>query len=425
MKETPVSRLINGCVVAIVVASATTALASDWPQWRGPERTGRSAENNLLTEWPEGGPKLAWSREDVGAAYSSVSVADGRVFTQGNKADDNGNGADQEHVICLDENTGDVLWSVALPAGKKQYAQGKRGAGPRGTPTVDGDFIYTVGAGGEVACLEAKTGRIVWHKHFIDDFGAKGVPTWDFSESPLIDGEKCIVTPGGPDGTIAALNKTTGETIWRSTDVTDAAHYCSAIVAEVHGVRQYIQFTKDRLIGVDAETGAFLWDYKGSANRTANISTAICIDDMVFSASAYGTGGGLVKLIKDGNKWSAEEQWFEKKIQNHHGGVIYVDGYIYGTGSNTLMCLDFETGEIQWQSRGAGKGSITYADGHLYHLGENNTMCLVKANPEEYVETGRFKTPSTSHPDWAHPVVANGKLYLRDQNLLNVYNVAK
>jgi outer membrane protein assembly factor BamB len=434
------------CALAIVVS---TLRADDWPQWRGPERTGRSAETGLLAEWPEDGPKVLWKLDDLGAAYSSVAVADGKVYTQGNVTDPDADTSEQSspaekptgkgnkrrnaadadgnggvgQVVCLDEKSGRLLWSASSPAEKKAY-QHDRGDGSRGTPTVVGDRVYCIGGGGDLTCYRADSGEVVWSLHLVDDLGGSRVPGWGYSESPLIDGEKCVVTPGGKDGTIAALDKTTGKVLWRSTDVTDAAHYSSAIVAEVHGVRQYVQFTRDRVVGVDAATGKLLWDYDKSANRTANVATPICVGEFVFTSSAYGTGGGLVKLTKDGDEWAAEEIYFQKPLANHHGGVVYLDGYLYGFGSGGLLCLDFMTGEIAWRNRSVGKGSLCYADGRLYCFGEKNQMALVQADPKEYVELGRFETPDTGKPSWAHPVVANGRLYLRDQNLLTVYDVS-
>ncbi len=286
-----------------------------------------------------------------------------------------------------------------------------------------------------MTCLDARTGEVIWSLHLVKDLGGR-VPGWGYSESPLVDGDHLIVTPGGDQGCLAALDKRTGKVVWRSKDVTDRAHYSSAIVANVDGVRQIIQFTggggrrrdpgasPPRVVGVDAETGRLLWDYTNSANRTANVATPIYQDGYVFTSSAYGTGGGLVRLKRDGEKFAAEEVYFEKSMANHHGGIVLVDGYLYGFGSGGLICMNFKTGEIAWRARSVRKGSLCYADGHLYCLGERNEMALVEANPREYVEKGRFPTPQTDRPSWAHPVVANGRLYIRDQNLLLCYDIS-
>ncbi len=405
-----------GLVVFLFVCCVMgVALADDWPQWRGPHRTGLSDETGLLHEWPEDGPKVAWKADNVGKAYATVSVADGRVFTQGNVDEDG-------RIQCYDEKTGDQIWSVRPPREKKAFTHG-RGDGPRGTPTVDGAYVYCEGGGGSLTCLKADSGDVVWSAHLIEDFGGKR-PGWGYSESPLVDGEKLIVTPGGKQGAIVALNKLTGDVIWKSTDVTDPAHYSSAITADIEGVHQIIQFTRERIVSVDAKDGRLLWDYSNSANRTANVATPIVKDNYVFSSSAYGTGGGLVKVTRKGSDFTAEEIYFQKPLANHHGGIVLVGDYMYGFGSGGLISMEFLTGEIAWRNRSVGKGSLCYADGQLYCFGEKNQMALVDANPKEYVEHGRFDVPDSGKPTWAHPVVANGRLYLRDQNTLTAYDIS-
>ena len=401
-------------LLGLFAVFCSPVFAEDWPQWRGPNRTGLSQETGLMQEWPEGGPKVVWKAENVGSAYATVSVANGRVFTQGNVGEEG-------RIQCYDEKTGDLIWSVRPPREKKVFTHGK-GDGPRGTPTVDGDLVYCEGGEGSVTCLKAASGEVVWSVHLVEDFGGKR-PGWGFSESPLVDGEKLIVTPGGKDGAIAALNKLTGEVIWRSTDVTDPAHYCSAVAADIEGVHQFIQFTRNRLVSVDAKDGGLLWDYAESANGTANVATPIVKGNHVFSSSGYGTGGGLVKVTKNGDEFTAEEVYFQKPMANHHGGIVLVGDHMYGFGSGGLICMEFLTGEIAWRDRSVNKGSLCYADGQLYCFGERNKMALASANPNEYEEHGRFDTPDSGKSTWAHPVVANGRLYLRDQDTLTVYEV--
>lgn len=416
--------------VTVLILTTSCVLAAnpgDWPRWRGANNDGISQDTGLLTEWPEGGPQIAWQIDTIGNGYSSLAVADGRIFTQGN-VDDEG------RILCLKESDGSVIWSVHSPAETKLYKHGK-GNGGRGTPTVDGEYVYVEGGGGDLTCLKAENGEIVWTKHLSDDFGGR-VPGWGFSESPLIDGDKVIVTPGGSGGAVVALNKLTGEVVWRSEGIKDKAHYCSAIVVESHGVRQIVTFVGGsgsrkqpgepaRLVGLDAETGDLLWSYDKSANRTANVSSPLFYNNAVFSASAYGTGGGLARLTKSDDGFAASPDYFENKMQNHHGGMVLVDGHIYGTGSGSLICMNFETGEIVWQDRSAGKGAVTYADGHLYLYGEKNKVALVEANPQEYVEKGFFEVPKQKFPTWSHPVVANGRLYLRDMENLSAYAIRK
>jgi len=403
----------------------TSAWAADWPQWRGPNRDGKSADTGLLKEWPKDGPPLAWKITGLGGGYSGPSIAAGRIFGMSNRGDD-------EVVWALSETDGKELWASRLGPAFKQpgWPQGKEGPGC--TPTVDGELLYVEGMGGAVACLQVKDGKIVWQHSLTQDFGGS-VPPWSYRESPLVDGDKVIYTPGGADATLVALDKSTGKTIWKS-QVPDGpkAAYTSAIAIDFDGQRQYVQFTQKALVGVAASDGKFLWRYDRAANRNGIIcSTPLFHDGLVFAASAYGAGGGLVKLSKEaGGSIKAEEVWFSKKMQNHHGGMIVVDGCLYGAnGGNeggALICLDFKTGNVLWDGRdsGAPKGSLALADGRLYYRGETGTMVLIEPNPKQYVERGRFEQPDRSkQPAWTHPVVANGKLYLRDQDVLLCYNI--
>lgn len=296
-----------------------------------------------------------------------------------------------------------------------------RGDGPRGTPTVDGDRVYAEGGNGDVTCLEADTGKTVWHVNLSQDFGGRR-PGWGYSESPLVEDNLLIVTPGGKGGTLLALDKYTGEPIWQSEEVDEGAQYSSPVAADIHGVRTIVQFARKSVFGVTADKGRFLWSYSGANNGTANCATPIVHDNDVFASSAYGTGGGLAKILAEGDGQKAEEVYFEKKMANHHGGIVKVGDYMYGFGSG-LICMNFKTGEIAWQDRSVGKGSLCYADGMLYLLSEGHQVGLAEATPEEYREHGRFKIASRGRPSWAHPVVAGGVFYIRDQQSLTAYDV--
>lgn len=411
------SLLLMFVALSLPAADAPAKKSADWPQWRGPQRNGLSTETGLLKTWPEQGPPVVWKSDKLGSGYSSISVSNGKIFTQG-EVDK------QEQVFALNEKTGEILWAVTHEGSNGEPVL-SRGDGPRGTPTVDGDRIYAESGTGAVSCLEAATGKSIWHVHLVKDLGGRQ-PGWAYCESPLVDGDRVILTPGagrgGNGSTVVALNKNTGDVVWRS-DISDGAHYSSAIRAEVHGVRQIIQFTNSRVVGLNADDGKLLWSYKGSANGTANCSTPIYADEMVFSASAYNTGGGLVRLTKSDGMFNAEEVYFIKEMQNHHGGMVLVDGFLYGFGKNSLLCVNFKTGEIAWENRSVTKGSITFADGQLYCLGERQEVALVDANPKEYIEKGRFKIANSGLNSWAHPVVANGKFYIRDQESLTCYDV--
>ncbi|MBI1387165.1 MAG: PQQ-binding-like beta-propeller repeat protein [bacterium] len=418
--------------------------ALDWPQWQGPDRNAISKEQGLLQEWTADGPPLAWKIDGIGGGYSAPSIADGRIFGMSSRGGD-------EVVWALSEKDGSELWATKLgPALTEGMPQGKEGPGC--TPTVDGDRLYVLGLGGDLVCLQVKDGEIVWRCNLIKDFGGV-LPTWRYNESPLIDGGKLICTPGAPDATLIALNKLNGELIWKSVVPDPAppaqasqtnrrgggggssAAYASAIAIDFDGVRQYVQFTSKALVGVSAEDGKFLWQYDRPANRNGiNCSTPIYQDGFVFAASAYGAGGGLAKLSKDADGGiKAEEVYHTRDMENHHGGMIVVDGALYGAnGGNSggyLICLDFKTGQILWNERDqdkrrASKGAIAFADNRIYYRTEEGVMLLLEPSREEYIERGRFEQPGRSNlPAWPHPVIANGKLYLRDQDVLFCYDV--
>jgi outer membrane protein assembly factor BamB len=406
---------------------STCAFAEDWPQWQGPDRNAISKEHGLLKEWTKDGPPLAWKINGLGGGYSAPSVAAGRIFGMSNRGDD-------EVIWALSEKDGKELWVTRLgPAVKQQAPQGKEGPGC--TPTVDGEMLYVEGLGGSVACLQVKDGKLIWQRSLKSDFGARA-PMWSYRESPLVDGDKVIYTPGGEDATLVALDKLTGKTIWKSqVPGGSGAGYASAIAIDFDGQRQYVQFTGKALVGVAASDGKFLWQYERPSNRMGiNCSTPVYDDGMVFAASAYGAGGGLVKLSKDANGTiKADEVYSTRKMQNHHGGMILLDGCLYGAnGGNEggfLVCLDFKTGNVLWDERDdaqhrAPKGSVALADGRLYYRTEKGTMLLIEPSSKQYIERGRFEQPDRSQqPDWAHPVIANGKLYLRDQDVLLCYDV--
>jgi prepilin-type processing-associated H-X9-DG protein len=412
------SCFLLSCAVAAYAADqdAHRARPYDWPQWQGPDRTGVSHEKGLLTAWPKDGPPLLWKAESLGGGYTTPSIAAGRIFGMSFRGDD-------EVAWALDEATGRELWSTRIAEADRNIGYGE---GPRCTPTTDEDLVYVLGVSGDLVCLEAATGKERWHKNLTQDFGG-GVPSWGYSESPLIDGQKVVATPGGRGATLVALDKKTGETLWKSqVPQGDGAGYSSVIAADVAGQREYIQFLARGVVGVSAEDGKFLWRYNKPANGTANCSTPIYHDDCVFAASGYGTGGGLARLGADGNGVKAEQVYFTQHMKNHHGGMVLVDGYLYGSNEGLLSCLDFKTGKVMWEDRHPGKGSIAYADGHLVYRNEGGRVVWIEANPQKYVEISQFEQPKRSGSSaWSHPVIANGRLYLRDQGLLLCYDLKK
>jgi outer membrane protein assembly factor BamB len=399
------------------VAGPLTIGPTDWPCWRGPERTDVSRETGLLKQWPESGPRLLWTATGLGSGYSTPSVAGGRVFLMGSRGD-------EEWVMALDAGTGKILWSTKVGAVGKN--EGPNYPGPRCTPTVEPDSLYTLGSDGDLVCADPDTGKVRWRRHLVKDFDGRR-DTWAYCESPLIDGEKLICTPGGPTATLVALNKKDGSVIWKAA-VPDYnfAGYASAIVAEAGGIKQYVQFLGAGVVGIDARDGRFLWRYRRHVGGQS-CTTPIFHDGCIFSsASATGTSGGdaLLRLVVHGQDVEAQEVYRAHHMKNHHGGVVRIGEALYGTGGAALVCLDFKTGAVLWKERCVGKGSLTAADGHLYVRGEQGAIALVEANPAAYKEKGRFRQPSRSRfPTFCHPVVAGGQLYLRDADLLFCYDI--
>lgn len=395
----------------ISVAMASLAVADDWPQWRGPERTGISEEKGLLQQWPADGPALRWKATDIGTGYSSPAVVGGRVYVQTTREK-------KEYTLALDEKTGKEVWSVEI--GEVGVNRGPQYPGTRSTPTIVGDRIYCLASAGELVCLQAADGKSVWKAHLQKDFaGEPGM--WAYSESVLVDGDLVICTPGGNSASLAALKKDTGEVVWKSA-VPDAgtAEYASIMRADDGKVQQYIQFLRSGIVGVEAKTGKFLWKYGKTVDQGANILTPVVSGKRVFSAGSR-TGGGAVELVPGANP---KELFFDRGLGSGIGGAVLVDGHLYGTGQ-VLFCADFNTGKTLWSNRSVGAASLCYADGRLYVRGHNTgEVAIVEASPKEYVEVGRLKQPDRSQsPAWPHPVVANGGLYLRDHGVLLCYEV--
>lgn len=393
----------------LLLALAQQALAqspADWPQWRGANRDGISKETGLLKQWPAEGPPLLWKTSGAGGGYSSFSVANGKLYTMGLRGD-------REYVVAFDVATGKEAWSTAHGGAFRN----DRGDGPRGTPTVDGDRVYALGGSGDLTVLDARSGKIVWSKNVLKEFGGSNI-TWGISESPLVLGDKVLVNAGGPGASIVALNKANGTLIWKSQS--DKAGYSSAIPVELNGTTQVVFFTAERAVGLDAKDGRLLWEYGRPANNVANVATPIARANRVFISSDYGTGGGVVEIKAD-NK--AQEIWFTKDMRNHHSSSVLIGDYLYGFSSAILTAIRFDTGEIAWRDRSVGKGSLVFADGNLYCFSENGVVGLVEATPTGYKEKGRFRIAQGNLPTWTHPVVVGGRLYLRDQDTIYAYDV--
>lgn len=387
--------------------------ADDWPGFRGPGRDGKSAEKGLLTAWPKEGPPLVWKITNAGAGYSGPAIVGGKLYTMGQFEDG-------QYALCYDVADGKQLWKTRNGA---PFANGY-GDGPRSTPTVNGEVLFALGANGELQCLELATGTEKWKLNILEEFGGQNIG-WGISESPLVDGDRVIVTPGGTGGTLAALYKSSGRPVWTSRDPAqngaEQAAYASAQIVTAGELRQVVTFTSKGAYAARAQDGKFLWRYDQVGNSVANCSTPVFHAGKVLFSSGYGTGCALLDLKPDG---TAAEVYFNKNLENHHGGYVLVDGHVYGFDDEILVCLDWATGKTKWKDRSVGKGSVTYADGKLYVLGEEGTLALVNASPAGYAEVSRFALPGRSDRNtWTYPVIINGRLYLRDQQTIFCYDI--
>ena len=414
--------LFSFALLISTISIVSYSHAADWPQWRGPSRDGISKETGLLKEWPEGGPKLLWKASSIGNGYATPSVVGDRIYLLANE------GLENEYVLALKTQDGQQVWSTRLGnVGKPK--QDPNFPAARSTPTVEGEFLYAMSSDGDLVCLNVASGKVLWRKNVQLEFGGKP-GTWAYAESPLIDGDTLFCSPGGSQATLLALNKKSGELLWKcALPEADEAAYASAIVVDIGGIKQYVQLLQKGLVGVDAKSGKFLWRYsKPVSIYNANIPSPLASDGYIFVGSA-GTGGGAAKInVKDG-VFQADQVYFGSKMPTSIGGVIKVGDFLYGTTATTMQCIEFATGVIKWDNRALGAASLCYADGRLYLHGENGMVALVEPSSESYIEKGRFTPPdqpkrlNAMEKAWAYPVVANGCLYIRDHNMLWCYRI--
>lgn len=392
-----------------------------WPCYHGPQRNNHSTDQGLLTAWPAEGPPLVWTAGGIGLGYSSVAIADGRVFTGGMIKK-------QTFVTALDQN-GKTIWQrpngLSWEATKSQpWAVEYSGA--RGTPTVENDTVYHLSELGRLAAFDVRTGDERWHVELLQTFQGER-PKYGLSESVLVHGNSVICCPGGQKGYAVALDKATGRTLWANTDIQDSVGYSSFVVARLDGVEQIVNSSARQVFALDPANGRLLWKYTFGNSRDNSATDTVVHDGHVFASCGYGGGSILLRPQRQPNgDFAVQEVWKINLMDNHHGGVLRLGDHLYGAGHEFRgwFCLDFKTGNQQWRS--SGKGSLTYADGHLYCLDEKGTLSLVRAMPEKWTEVGSFTLPQGGRGQyWAHPVVCGGRLYVRHAEKLFVYDVHK
>jgi outer membrane protein assembly factor BamB len=412
--------------VTAIAAGAELAATNDWPQWQGPNRDSICPEKGLLQKWPQNGPPLLWQVKELGQGYSTPVIHDGKIYGMSWRAD-------QDGVWALNEADQKELWFTPIGPADKRI---DRAHGPRGSPTIDGGHLYALTANGDLACVELASGNVKWKSSFKQQLQGKMMSMWGFSESPLVDGEKVIATPGGEENTVVAFNKENGSILWKSSiKGGNGAGYASPVAMTVGGKKMYVTSLGTCFVAVDAENGNELWRYSKVSGRVANIPTPRVRGDLVVLTTGYtgyNAGIAMLKVVPSGSGFKAEEQWYlgPREFGNHHGGIVWVGDYIYGGhGQNKGMmtCVDARTGKIKYtEPRAAANGSaaLLYADGNLYYRYEDGNLFLVKATPESKQVVSRFKLPYDSgKPSWPHPVICNGKMYIRDMDVLMCFDV--
>jgi outer membrane protein assembly factor BamB len=423
-------------LVTSLLAASVSARADDWPQWRGPERNGISKETGLLKSWPTTGPALAWTFENAGMGFSPPAIVGGVVYSMGARGE-------EELVFAVDSN-GKELWTAKIDP-VYDFKSNTWSRGPDASPAVDGGLLYALGSQGELVCVETKNGKEVWRKNLRKDLAGEvnnvqGGPDtdkigWGYTWSPFVDGDKLVCIPGGPEGLFAALDKKTGAVLWRSKGLKDAGTYASPIPADIGGARHYIALVQNGLVAVSAEDGSVLWEYRRDSDYPDVVcATPIVHGDYVYVSVGYGGGCDLLKIEKSGDKFKATPVYANKKpIASRQGGVILVNGLVYGPHEDRAWtCQDFATGAFKWESnrRSVGIGPLVYADGRFYVVSEaKGEVAMFEATPTMYKQLAKFPLPKQSTlrkprgKIWTHPVIADGKLYLRDQELIFCYQI--
>jgi outer membrane protein assembly factor BamB len=405
--------------IVLILTLSTMTLAADWPQFRGPERTGKSTETGLLQQWPKDGPKMLWSAEGLGVGWSSLAVVEGTIYTTGM--------VNKQGILFALDVKGNPKW-------QRTYGPEWTGSFPgvRSTPTVDGERIYVLSGNCEVYCFDRKDGAIVWQVDAYQKFKVQKKPSWGFSDSPLLVDDKLICTPGGSEATMAALNKQNGQVIWACKEVTEPSSYCPSTLCEWGGKKIVVSQTAESVIGVETENGKLLWrvpftDYQSPPIKAINPVAPCYHNGCVFVTSGYNDKAVMLQLAADGSQ--VTKKWVDGTLDCHHGHVVLVDGYIYGANwlSNSdgnWVCLDWQTGKVRWEKHWFNKGSIIYADGMLYCYEEKSgNLGLVKSSPEGFNLVSSFQITQGDGRHWAHPVISDGVLYVRHGDVLMAFDI--
>lgn len=388
-----------------------------WSQFHGEQRNNISKDKNLLKQWSEGGPKLLWKTSGIGHGFSTVSIVDGIIYTAGNIDD-------YTYITALDM-FGNMLWQT-----KSGKIFSGSYPGSRGTPTIYDGKLYHLNCNGYIACLDAKTGKEIWSLNIMEKLNGR-LPEWGLAESLLVDGDKIICCVGGEEISVVAISRHNGEIIWACKGIGDKPGYVSPILVDYKGLRQFITMMSASAISINADTGELLWKYDHPIPYGSNISTPIYYDGYVIIFGTFAFGATKFRLNVDGNKCTIEKIWHTEELDNEHGGVTLIDGYLYGHADGNhkwrhWACLELETGKTMYAVDGlpGATGTQTYADGMLYLLGESGDVALMPPNPNGFNIISRFKLPKEDNsPLWAHPVVCGGRLYIRHGQTLYVYDV--
>ena len=401
-------RIMPTFLLLMIVVSA--APAADWPQFRGPNRDGISAETGLMKQWPVDGPPELWSYEGLGEGFSSVAIADGTVYTCGM--------IDRQGYLFAFDLDGNRKYKVSYGP---EWAKGGNYPGTRTTPTIDGDRLYLMSGQGRIACHDAKTGERIWQVGTLDKFDGKNI-RWGISESVLIDGQNAICTPGGKNATVVALDKATGRTVWTTKGLSEPSAYCSPLVVERGANRLILTLAEKSIVGIDAGTGKVHWTVPHKVSYDIQAVSPAYENGMMFVTNGYRHGSHGFALSADGT--GIEKKWFEKSLDVHHGGVVLVDGHIHGAGTRgQWICLELAGGNVKFSDKLVGKGSVIYVDGRLYGYGERGQVGLIKITPGGYETVGSFRVTKGGGPHWAHPAISDARLYLRHGDALMCYDI--